>query len=96
MEEVTLISRNSLAKRWDLESSNTLINYENKGIITRNPNLPTPRYYMEEILKVETLKEVNPLSPLERRRFERKIEALELENESLKQKLNNIKVAIGI
>ena len=96
MEEITLISRNSLAKRWNLESGNTLIGYENKGILTRNPNLPIPRYYMEEILKIEMLKDVNPLSPLERRRMERKIELLEIQNESLKQKLNNVKVAIEV
>ncbi|MBU5227816.1 transcription factor [Clostridium senegalense] len=96
MENKTLISRNTLSARWDLESSNTLINYENKGILTRNPNLPVPRYYMDEILKIEMLKDINPLSPLERRRMERKIERLEVENERLREKLNSVKVAIGI
>lgn len=95
MTEKTLISRNSLAKRWDLESSNTLINYENKGIITRNPNLPIPRYYMEEILKVEMLKEINPLSPLERRRMENRISKLEEENRKLKEILLNVKDAVS-
>lgn len=96
MEEVTLISRNSLAKRWDFDSPNTIITYESEGVLIRNPNFKVPRYYMEEVLKIEALKEINPLSPLERRRMEKRIEALEIENEGLKQKLNNVKVAMGI
>jgi len=54
-----------------------------------------PRYYMEEVLKIEALKEINPLSPLERRRLERRVEELEMENLNLKDRLTNIKVLIG-
>ncbi|WP_346961588.1 transcription factor [Clostridium sp.] len=93
--EKTLISRNNLAERWDFDSPNTIISYENDGILTRNPNIKVPRYYMEEVLKIETLKEINPLSPLERRRLERKIEELEKENMNLKDRLTNIKVLVG-
>ncbi|HAK41685.1 MAG TPA: transcription factor [Clostridium sp.] len=91
----TLISRNALAERWDFDSPNTIITYENEGVLTRNPNLKVPRYYMEEVLKIESLKEINPLSPLERRRLERRIEELENENSVLKDRLTNIKVLIG-
>lgn len=93
--EKTLISRNTLAERWDFDSPNTIISYENEGVLTRNPNIKVPRYYMEEILKIETLKEINPLSPLERRRLERKVEELENEVSVLRDKLTNIKVLLG-
>jgi hypothetical protein len=91
----TLISRNTLAERWDFDSPNTLITYENEGVLTRNPNLKVPRYYVEEILQIEALKEINPLSPLERRRLERRVTDLENECAILKDKLINIKVLVG-
>lgn len=91
----TLISRNTLAERWDFDSPNTIITYENEGVLTRNPNFKVPRYYMEEVIRIESLKEINPLSPLERRRLERRIEELENENSVLKDRLINIKVLIG-
>ena len=50
--EQTMISRETLAKRWDL-TTRTVINYEIEGVITRNPNIPGPRYSMNEILKLE-------------------------------------------
>lgn len=93
--EQTLIGRQDLAKRWGFESPNSLINYENDGLLTRNPNFKYPKYYMEEVIKIEALGEVNPLSPLERRRLERRIEQLERENEMLMQRLNNGKIALG-
>lgn len=61
--------------------------------------MPLPnsiRYSLEEIEKIESLgQDINPLSPLERRRLERKIEKLERENEMLIQRLNNGKIALG-
>ena len=93
--EPTLISRAKLAERWDFENPNSLIKYENEGIISRNPNFKAPKYYMEEILRIESLGEINPLSQLERRRLERRIEQLERENEMLMQRLNNGKIALG-
>ena len=93
--EKTLISRNTLAERWDFDSPNSLINYENEGILTRNPNFKKPKYYMEEVLKIETLREVNPLSPLERRRLEKQIEELEKERDYWKNKVEVIKSALA-
>ncbi len=93
--EKTLISRNTLAERWDFDSPNTVITYEHEGVLTRNPNFKVPRYYMEEVLKIEALKEINPLSPLERIRLERRVEELENEVSVLRDKLTNIKVLLG-
>ncbi|MEO2506668.1 transcription factor [Clostridium paraputrificum] len=94
--EQTLISRQDLAKRWGFESPNSLINYENDGLLTRNPNFKYPKYYMEEIIKIETLGEVNPLSPLERKRLNNRIELLEKENEELKKVINKVKQILYI
>lgn len=91
MEQI-MISRETLAKRWDL-TTRTVINYEIDGIITRNPNIPVPRYNMQEILKLEG-SDLNPLSPLERRRLEKKVEDLEKELSVYKEKFNNIKIML--
>ncbi|EDT74746.1 hypothetical protein [Clostridium butyricum] len=93
--EKTLISRNTLAERWDFDSPQSLINYENEGVLTRNPNFKKPKYYMEEVLKIETLQEVNPLSPLERVRLEKTIRDLEKEKEYWKSKVEVIKTALS-
>ena len=94
MEDKILVSRKTLAKRWDFDIQ-SIQNYEKRGILKRNPNFEAPRYYMEEVLQIEALKEVNPLSPLERRRLDQRIIALEEENAQLRDKLVRIK-AIAI
>ena len=66
----TLFTRKDLMERWGV-SYQSIINYENNGTLTRNPNFENPMYYLEEVLKIESLNEVDPLSPLERRRLER-------------------------
>ena len=93
--EQTLISRQNLAKRWDFTSTKVIENYEAEGILTRIPGLPSPRYSVEEIMKIESIGEINPLSPLERRRLEKRIAELELENQAIKEKLNNGRIALG-
>lgn len=94
--EQTLIGRQNLAERWDFDNPNSLIKYENEGIITRNPNFRAPKYYIEEILRIESLGKINPLSPLERKRLENRISELELENQVIKEKLNNGRMALGL
>ncbi len=91
-----LISRKTLAERWDYDSTRAIVDMEQEGIITRIPEVSSPRYSMEEILRIESLgKEANPLSPLERRRLEKRISDLEKENEMLNLKLTNIKAALA-
>lgn len=92
MEQV-LISRETLAKRWDV-TTRTVINYEQEGLITRNPNVPVPRYNLEEIMKLEG-SELNPLSPLERRRLEKQVEELTKERDYWKSKVETVKAALA-
>lgn len=94
--EKTLISRKSLAERWDYDSTRAIVDMEQEGIITRIPEVSSPRYSMEEILKIENLgKEANPLSPLERKRLEKKIEELEEELSICKEKIQKAKICLG-
>lgn len=91
--ERTLFSRKDLMKRWGV-SYQSIINYENNGILTRNPNFENPMYYLEEVLKIESLNEIDPLSPLERRRLEKEIEEKDKKIAMLEAKLNQIKIAL--
>ena len=50
----TLLSRQDLAKRWGL-TPQAVINYEQQGILTRNPNIPTPRYNLYEVERIENM-----------------------------------------
>lgn len=84
--EPILVSRQTLAKRWDFTSTKVIEKYELEGIITRNPNLKVPRYYMEEVLQIEALKEINPLSPLERVKKDKQIDELIKERDYWKNK----------
>lgn len=94
--EKALISRKSLAERWDYDSTRAIIDMEQEGIITRIPEVSSPRYSMEEILRIENLgKEANPLSPLERRKLEKKIEDLEKELNICKEKIQKAKACLG-
>lgn len=92
----TLISRKTLAERWDYDSTRAIIDMEQEGIITRIPEVSSPRYSIEEILRIENLgKDINPLSPLERRRLEKRIEDLEKQLELLQFKLNKVQMALA-
>lgn len=88
----TLITREELAKRWPFDTR-TIQRYESDGILTRNPNFKKPTYYMEEVLKLEG-SELNPLSPLERRRLEKEIENLKKELTFYKEMFSNIKMLL--
>jgi hypothetical protein len=72
----TLITKKELCERWGV-CYNTISKYEANGTLTRNPNFDAPIYYMEEIIKIESLSEPNPLSPMERIKKDKKIEELE-------------------
>ena len=81
-------------ERWGL-SYGTICNYETNGTLTRNPNFESPMYYMEEIIKIESLHEPNPLSPMERRRLEKENEDLRKELNVLREKFNQVKILIS-
>ena len=92
MEQI-LLSRDDLATRWNT-SVKSIQRYEEDGIITRVPKLPVPRYNINQILKLEGT-ELNPLSPIERRRMQNRIEELEKENLHYQEQLNLVRQAIS-
>lgn len=94
--EQTLLSRQELAKRWGFNEIRTIINYEQNGIIKRVPAISVPRYSLRQIEELENAGlNLNPLSPIERKRLSKKIESLEIENQELKEKLNNARMALN-
>lgn len=88
----TLIDRSELAERWGIDSR-TVINYEQSGVITRIKKIPTPRYSLDEILRIEQV-DISETSPLVVRKLKRRIKELEEENEKLNKKLNLIRQAL--
>lgn len=93
--EKTLFSRKDLMERWGV-SYQSVINYENNCTLTRNPNFDNPMYYLEEVLKIESLDgELNPLSPLERRRLEKEIEEKDKKIAMLEARLNKVQLALA-
>ena len=92
----TLLSRQDLAKRWGFNSTKVIENYELNGIIRRVPELPTPWYSLYEIEKLEMEgTDLNPLSPLERRKLERRIGELEKELSICKEKIRKAQMCLG-
>ncbi|MFT8351155.1 transcription factor [Clostridium saccharoperbutylacetonicum] len=68
-----LLSRQDLAKRWNL-NPRTIVDYEQNGIIKRVPKLQVPRYSLIQIEEIENAGfDLNPTSPIDRRRLEKKL-----------------------
>lgn len=92
----TLFSRKQLAERWGYDSTRAIVDLEQEGVITRIPGISSPRYSINEIEKIENLgKEVSPLSPLERKKLEVKINNLEKERDLLLNTLNKLKSVLN-
>ena len=86
----TLLSRQDLAQRWGL-TPQAVINYEQQGILTRNPNIPTPRYNLYEIEKIENMGVGENITGY----LQRELNNLRKENRELKEKLNKIQQIIA-
>ncbi len=90
-----LLSRQDLADRWGFKSTKVIENYESVGIIKRVPNLPMPRYFLGEIERIENAGlDISPLSPMERIRLEHKVQTLEKELDSYREKIFSLKALI--
>ena len=81
----TLLSRQDLAKRWGL-TPQAVINYEQQGILTRNPNIPTPRYNLCDIERIENMGVGENVTGY----LERENRKLRKENRELKEKIQTI------
>lgn len=83
-----LLTQKDLAERWQL-SVKAIERCRGEGVITPVKGVPGIRFSPTEI---EALEGVAPsrFSPLERKKMEREIEALKVENQLLKQITGNI------
>jgi len=89
-----LLSRQDLAARWNL-NARTIIEYELNGVIKRVPKLQVPRYAISQIEEIENAGlDINPLSPIERKRLERRILELEEKVNHYEEKINSAKMAL--
>lgn len=73
----TVYGVNELAERWNL-SPTTIRSMEQEGKLHRLPDLPGVKFSAVEVYQLENIgREVQPLTPYERRRMEDKIRDLE-------------------
>lgn len=95
MEQV-LYSRKQLAERWGYPSTRGIEELENKGMLKRVPGLNGVRYNIKQIEKLENIGlDIDPLSPIERIKKDRRISNLEAELEKLNGILASIKVVMN-
>lgn len=93
----TLYSRKQLAERWGYPSTKPIEEMESKGILKRVPAFAGVRYSITQIEQIESIGiDVDPLSPLERIKKDKKIRELEDEVVKLKETLSIIKQVITI
>lgn len=85
--EKYMLSKRELASRWGISIS-TLDRRIKEGVISPVKRMTTIRFNMSDILKAEGY---DKMSPFERRRLEREIEALKEENQELKEKHEGVK-----
>ena len=90
MSDVVL-NASQLAKRWKCSSS-TISALIEEGKIKPCKALPKHRFYLRYIEELEVQGLDDPLSPMERRRLQAKIESLEKTISFLEDKLNQIQV----
>ena len=84
-----LLTKQDLAKRWQV-STTTIDRWVDDGVISPVKGLPSKRFSLEEVLKLEGI-EISKLSPLERKRLLKEIERLEKEKEELEKENEELK-----
>lgn len=77
-----LLTKQDLADRWQV-SITTIDRWTDDGVISPVKGLPSKRFNLEHVLQLEGT-EIGKLSPLERKRLERKLKQLEDEKEKLR------------
>lgn len=86
--ERTIINRKELSERWGV-TPQCIIQYEERGIITRLKRFNSPMYSLTEILRVEEADKEDSL--LQLRQLKKRVKELEEENIKLTIKLNKIR-----
>jgi DNA-binding transcriptional MerR regulator len=84
-----LLTTKDLAERWRV-STTTVNRWVDDGVIPPVKGLPSKRFRLEDVLKLEGT-EIGKLSPLERKRLLKEIKTLEKEVEGLKHENEELK-----
>jgi len=88
-----LLTQQDLADRWQV-SLKSIESYRQQGIITPIKDIPSIRFNPEQIAELEGTK-LERFSPLARKQLEKEIEALQKENEKLKNILSKTLVNLA-
>ena len=88
----TLLTVEELAKRWGFKPQ-TIREMEKDGKILRVKNISGVRFSLHDILLIE--QDLNPLSPLERKRLELEIKNKDNEIAKLKDIISRLIVPLG-
>jgi DNA-binding transcriptional MerR regulator len=84
-----LLTTKDLAERWRV-STTTVNRWVDDGVIPPVKGLPSKRFRLEDVLKLEGT-EIGKLSPLERKRLLKEVKGLEERNKELKKENEELK-----
>lgn len=84
-----LLTKKDLAERWRV-STTTIDRWVDDGVISPVKGLPSKRFNLEHVLKLEGT-EIGKLSPLERKRLLKEVKGLEERNKELKKENEELK-----
>lgn len=84
-----LLTTKDLAERWRV-STTTVNRWVDDGVIPPVKGLPSKRFRLEDVLKLEGT-EIGKLSPLERKRLLKEIKGLEETNRELEKENEELK-----
>lgn len=84
-----LLTTKDLAERWQV-STTTVNRWVDDGVIPPVKGLPSKRFRLEDVLKLEGT-EIGKLSPLERKRLLKEIKGLKETNRELKKENEELK-----
>ena len=84
-----LLTKKNLAERWQVTTV-TIDRWIEDGVISPVKGLPSKRFNLEHVLKLEGV-EISKLSPLERKRLLKEIEQLKREKEELEKENEELK-----
>lgn len=85
----TVLTVEEIAQRWGIKAQ-TVRKMIDTGQLARAKKLPGVKVNIQEVLKAEETKELNPLTAWERKKLEQEKQELIKENKKLKQILSNI------
>ena len=83
-----LFTQQELAKRWGV-TVRAIENWRKDGTITPAKGLPVIRFTEQHILNLEGVK-LERLSPLERKRLEKEVDDLKLQNVKMKEIISKV------